>query len=124
MIRLARTLGLVLTALGAAGVDAGQAQSATPDTERTAAARELIGLMRAGEVSLAALEAQVPAQRAAMPQVPLEFWTEFVSLAKRDLPKLIDAMDGHGAGPGSDEPDPASGHTRAATRRLTKAGAM
>lgn len=63
-----------------------------PDSARSGAARQLLVLMGAADAVLSVLEAQLPAQQAAMPQVPAEFWTEFMSLAKRDLGQLVEAM--------------------------------
>lgn len=63
-----------------------------PDSVRAGAARQLLVLMGAADAALSVMEAQLPAQQAAMPQVPAEFWTEFMSLAKRDLGQLVEAM--------------------------------
>ena len=69
------------------------AQAVQPqDSARSGAARQLLVLMGAADAALSVMEAQLPAQRAAMPQVPAEFWAEFLSLAKRDLGQLVEAM--------------------------------
>jgi len=63
-----------------------------PDAARVAGARELLDLMKVGPAMLQGLEMGMTSQRAANPQVPEAFWTEFGARARRDLPKFIDSV--------------------------------
>jgi hypothetical protein len=38
------------------------------------------------------MEAVIPGQRAAMPQVPAAFWDAFLAHARRDMPQLVDSL--------------------------------
>jgi hypothetical protein len=54
--------------------------------------RRLLTLTRAAELAVTAMETSIPAQRAANPAIPKEFWDEFMVRARREMPQLVDAM--------------------------------
>ncbi len=43
-------------------------------------------------MAVAGIEATLPAQRAANPQIPSEFWDEFVARARSSVPALIELL--------------------------------
>lgn len=63
------------------------AQSAKDSTERELALR-LLKATKVSDVLLAGIEANLPAQKQAMPQVPEEFWRLFVAKAKAGADSL------------------------------------
>lgn len=60
--------------------------------EKTALIRRLLAQTRAADLAVAAMEATIPAQRAANPKIPAEFWDEFIARAKREMPRFIDML--------------------------------
>jgi uncharacterized protein len=54
--------------------------------------RRILQLTNAGDLTLSAMEAAMPAQRAATPQIPAEFWTEFSARARREIPQLLERL--------------------------------
>src|SRR5881409_1695630 len=54
--------------------------------------RHLLDLTGAARLALSGMEAMVPAQRAANPQIPAGFWTAFLARARRGLPQLVDSL--------------------------------
>lgn len=70
----------------------GPAGAPTPDSLRVAAARRLLESIGAVELMVAGFRANLPAQRAASPQLPAEFWTRFESRMVSDAPQLLDSI--------------------------------
>jgi hypothetical protein len=71
----------------------GQAPKAgVPDGARLAAARQVLQAGGTAETMLAAMRANLPAQRMANPAVPAEFWTRFEARLVNDLPQLVDSI--------------------------------
>lgn len=62
------------------------------DPTKAAAIRRLLDLTGAARLALSGMEAMVPAQRAANPQIPAAFWTAFLARARRGLPQLVDSL--------------------------------
>jgi hypothetical protein len=81
---------LTVLALGALCPRPAFAQAA--GAEGPALARELLRLMKAADLVVTAMVSAIPAQRAANPKIPKEFWDEFLARAKRDTPGLVDRM--------------------------------
>ena len=54
--------------------------------------RRILALTNAGDLTISAMEAAIPAQRAANPQIPAQFWTEFSARARRDIPQLLERL--------------------------------
>lgn len=68
------------------------AQSSTDDAAKVAAAQNLIKASNAVDAMVAAMRANLPVQRQAMPQVPEEFWTRFETRIVKEAPALGDSM--------------------------------
>ncbi len=62
------------------------------DSVRLALARRVLEVSGTTEAMLASMRANLPAQRAAMPQVPPEFWTRFEARIVQDAPQLVDSI--------------------------------
>lgn len=94
MLRCAPVLGVLACALVAtASLEAQDAaRDARPDSTRLAAAREVLQASGAVEVMIAGMRAALPAQRAATPQLPDEFWTRFDARIEKDAPQLADSI--------------------------------
>jgi uncharacterized protein len=82
---------VLAVALLGAEANAQQAPS-TPDKTRLATARRVLETSGAVDAMVAAIRANLPAQRQAMPQVPAEFWTRFEARIERDAPQLVDSI--------------------------------
>lgn len=63
-----------------------------PDAAKVATTRRLLALTRSAQLSIRAMEVMVPAQRAANPQIPAEFWDAFLARARRDVNQLVDSL--------------------------------
>ena len=66
--------------------------SAKPDAGRLAAAQRLLRASEAADLMITAMKANIPAQRAAMPQVPTAFWERFEQRIVSDAPELLDSI--------------------------------
>lgn len=62
------------------------------DPAKTATIHRLLDLLNAATLMEQGMEAMLPAQRAASPQIPAAFWDAFVARARRDLPQLVDSL--------------------------------
>ena len=71
---------------------AAHAQDAKPDAARVTAARRALEAGGVVDAMLAAIRANIPAQRAATPQLPAEFWTRFETRLVQDAPQLVDSI--------------------------------
>ena len=58
---------------------------AAVDSTKGAAIHELLELTKTGELMLQTMEAAIPAQRLANPNIPELFWEEFAAAARREL---------------------------------------
>ena len=86
--RHAPVLALLVTLLSAAPA-VGQTKV---DPAKAALIRELLTLTNAPGLMVAQMEASIPAQRAAMPHIPKEFFDEFIARARRDLPRFVELV--------------------------------
>jgi len=99
-MRLTKNLGMLLRSLAAAillglvVVKPGFAQRpAVPiDSAKTATVRRLMELTKTGEAIVRGMEAAVPAQRRAYPDVPDEVWDAFLARARQKLPQILDSL--------------------------------
>ncbi len=88
----ARTLTAVTLAL-VLGASAGAQQTRAPVDPATAATiRRLLDLTGAANTAVRSMEAMMPAQRAANPQIPAAFWDAFLAHARREIPQLVDTL--------------------------------
>ena len=82
-------LALILCALAA---PAATQQPRPVDPATAAAVRQLLALTGAARLSVTAMEAMIPAQRAANPQIPAAFWDAFLAHARRDTTQLVNLL--------------------------------
>jgi hypothetical protein len=68
----------------------GQTASAPTDPAKLQLIRQLLVKVRVTDQSLLAMEQQIPAQRAANPRVPAEFWERFMAEARARRGELED----------------------------------
>ena len=68
------------------------AQKQPVDPATAQAVRRLLELTGAARMAVQTMEAMVPAQRQAMPQVPAAFWDAFMAHARRDISQLVDSL--------------------------------
>ena len=80
------SLVVVLTSLAAA------LPAQTPDSSRVMAARELLRASGAADMMIAAMKANIPTQRIAMPQIPPAFWERFEQRLVSDAPQFLDSV--------------------------------
>ena len=69
-----------------------QRRAGPVDPAKATTIRRLLDLTGAARLALSGMEAMVPAQRAANPQIPSAFWDAFLARARRDLPQLVDSL--------------------------------
>ena len=69
-----------------------QRRPASVDPAKASTIRRLLELTGAARLAMSGMEAMVPAQRAANPQIPAAFWDAFLARARRELPQLVDSM--------------------------------
>jgi uncharacterized protein len=81
-----------LTLLGLAAPVAAQQGGAPVDPAKAATIRHLLDLTGAPRLAIQGMEAMVPAQRTANPNVPPAFWDAFLAHARREVNQLVDSM--------------------------------
>lgn len=64
----------------------------TQSASRLMAAHTFLEESGAVDAMVAAMRANLPAQRAATPQLPEEFWTRFEARMVKDAPQLVDSI--------------------------------
>ncbi len=84
--------GLKTWGLLAALASATPAVAQAPDAAHLAAAHRALDASGTIATMIAAMRANLPAQRAAMPQVPAEFWPRFEAQIIRRAPELVDSI--------------------------------
>lgn len=93
---IARRAPWIAVALLLGRVSSGHAQhtpsTAIPDSVHIAAAHDLLEATGTVATMIAVVKANLPAQRAAMPQVPAEFWTRFEARVVKEAPELLDSV--------------------------------
>lgn len=81
---------LLLGTLCSAGARA--QNQAPPDAARLAAARRVLQTSGTVDAMVAGIKTSLPAQRAASPGLPEEFWTRFEARVTQDAPLLADSI--------------------------------
>jgi len=71
---------------------AGQQPSPAIDSGTAATARRLLTVMGSAKLAVQSMEAMLPAQKAALPQVPAAFWDAFLSRARHDTTALAEML--------------------------------
>ena len=89
MRRLLLALACVVLVAGPA---AAQQKVQAVSSAKMALIRRILVLTHAGDMTISAMEVAIPAQRAANPQIPAEFWTEFSARARRDIAQLLERL--------------------------------
>lgn len=87
-----RATGWILIAAAVLAGLAGRAAAQAPDKARLSAARQVLEASGTVDIMVQALKAAIPAQRAANPAIPAEFWTRFETRMMGDLPQLVDSI--------------------------------
>jgi hypothetical protein len=85
-------MGLTLAAAVLTTPVLAQQRPGPVDPAKATAIRRLLDLTGAARLALSGMEAMVPAQRAANPQIPGAFWDAFLARARRGLPQLVDSL--------------------------------
>ena len=86
-------LALAVLALSARATGAQTSAPAAPaDTSNYALVRQFLDASQAAAVAYRAVEASLPGQRAANPQIPEAFWTEFLAEVKAGMPQLVERL--------------------------------
>src|SRR6266853_1610825 len=85
-------MGLTLAATVLTAPVLAQQRPGPADPAKATTIRHLLDLTGAARLALSGMEAMVPAQRAANPQIPGAFWDAFLARARRSLPQLVDAI--------------------------------
>ncbi len=85
-------MGLALAATTLTTPALGQRRPGPGDPAKATTIRHLLDLTGAARLALSGMEAMVPAQRAANPQIPAAFWAAFLARARRALPQLVDSL--------------------------------
>jgi hypothetical protein len=84
---------LAIAMLHSTGARAQNASSGSaPDSAQLAAARAVIDASGAVDAMVTAMRAALPAQRAATPQLPDEFWVRIEQRLVQDAPQLADSV--------------------------------
>ena len=69
------------------------AQASVPgDPEKAQLVRQILDVTHAADQMITAIEASLPAQRAARPALPTIFWDRFIAQARQRRTELIDAI--------------------------------
>ena len=68
------------------------AQNTADDAAKITAAQNLLKASNAVDAMVAAMRANLPVQKQAMPQVPEEFWTRFEARLVKEAPALGDSI--------------------------------
>lgn len=68
------------------------ASTAPADTSNYPLVRQFLEASQAATVAYRAVEASLPGQRAANPQIPEAFWTEFLAEVKAGMPQLVERL--------------------------------
>ncbi len=83
---------LLITVAVSLAIVGGSQPSLAQSAEKAVLIRRLLAQTKAADLAVAAMEATIPAQRAANPKIPREFWDEFVARARREMPRFIDML--------------------------------
>ena len=87
-MRPLRTAALALMLLPLAA----QAAAQLPDSAQMAAARRVLAASGASELMISSIRTNLQAQKVAMPEVPVEFWSEFEARVVAGAGELTDSI--------------------------------
>ena len=83
---------LAITCLGTSIARAQKADTSARSSAQVALAHRVLDAAGTIETMVAAMRANLPAQRMANPQIPAEFWTRFEARITQDVPQLVDSI--------------------------------
>jgi uncharacterized protein len=86
------TFVVAITCLVTSIADAQKADTTVASPSRLALAHRVLEASGTIETMVAAMRANLPAQRMASPQIPAEFWTRFEVRITSDVPQLVDSI--------------------------------
>ena len=82
IVRVALSVGVLLCAVSPSSARCQTPASAPADSAKLRLIRQLLVRVRVTDQAIQAMEQQLPAQRAANPRVPPEFWERFMEQAR------------------------------------------
>lgn len=82
----------ILLSVLVAGPGLAQRPAVAADSAKTATVRRLLQLTKTAEAIVGGMEAMVPSQRRAYPDVPDEFWDTFLARARQRIPQMLDSL--------------------------------
>src|SRR5690348_16840270 len=85
-------VGLCAVAFFVSPGSAQVAPSDPPDSARITEARHMLEANGSVDLMLTVIRSGLPAQRAALPQLPAEFWTRMEKRLSQDAPLLMDSI--------------------------------
>jgi len=92
LLPLRPLINVILLSVLASGPAFAQRRAVVADSAKTATVRHLMELTKTGEAIVRGMEAAVPAQRQAYPDVPDEVWDAFLARARQKLPQILDSL--------------------------------
>src|SRR5882762_7369046 len=92
LLPLRPLVNVILLSVLASGPAFAQRPAVAADSTKAATVRRLMELTKTGEAIVRGMEAAVPAQRRAYPDVPDEVWDAFLARARQKLPQILDSL--------------------------------
>src|SRR6266478_8756318 len=92
LLHLRSQINVILLSALVAGQGFAQRPPVRTDSTKTVTVRRLMELTKTGEAIIRGMEAAVPAQRSAYPDVPDEVWDAFLARARQKLPQILDSL--------------------------------
>jgi hypothetical protein len=89
--RVHSLLGTALAVLLLA-VPVASAQTPAPDLRKAAVIHQILEEIHAADQMIAVMEAALPAQRAALPNIPAVFWDRFMAAARAQRSQLVETI--------------------------------
>ena len=86
------TIVVAITCFVTPVADAQKPDTTAPRPSQLALAHRVLEAGGTIETMVAAMRANLPAQRMASPQIPVEFWTRFEARITSDVPQLVDSI--------------------------------
>ncbi len=87
-----RRCGFIALLVGVGSLAVSGLARSQVSADKTVLIHRLLDLTKAADLAVAAMEVAIPAQRAANPRIPKEFWDEFAARARRDMPRFIEML--------------------------------
>ena len=91
-LHLGPLVNVILLSVLPSGAAFAQRPAVAADSTKTATVRRLMELTKTAEAIVRGMEAAVPAQRRAYPDVPDEVWDAFLARARQRIPQMLDSL--------------------------------